>query len=61
MKYKAVILLKYGACSQIFDTLGEAERWLDSVNNNYESTTYIQELDEDYQVKDSFYYTERKK
>lgn len=55
--YKAVILMNENSISRIFSTVADAERWLDSENNNLERTSYIQELDQDYKVKDWFYYT----
>lgn len=55
--YKAVILMNENSISRIFSTVVDAERWLDSENNNLERTSYIQELDQDYKVKDWFYYT----
>ena len=56
MRYKATIK-RHGYISETFDTLAEAMEWLDSQNNNLESTTFIEEIDASGAVQDWFYYT----
>lgn len=57
MRYMATILLPHGRLSEVFLTVGDAEQWLDSQNNNAEYTTIIDELDENGNVVDGFFYT----
>ena len=57
MKYMATILFPHGRLSDVFPTVGDAEQWLDSQNNNAEYTTIIDELDENGKVVDGFFYT----
>ena len=56
MRYKATIK-RHGYINETFDTLAEAMEWLDSQNNNLESTTFIEEIDASGVVQDWFYYT----
>lgn len=55
--YRAVISYGCDTISETFRTISDAEHWIDSNNNNYEYISYIQELDQDYKVRDWFYYT----
>lgn len=55
--YKAIIILNNAPWSSVFPTIHDAEHWLDSQNNNNEHTTIIQELDQNNNVVDWFYYT----
>ena len=57
MRYMATILFPHGRMSNVFLTVGDAEQWLDSQNNNAEYTTIIDELDENGKVVDGFFYT----
>ena len=57
MKYKATIFLPTGSKSEIFDSQVAAAQWLDSENNNLESTTMIEELDNSGKKKDGYFYT----
>lgn len=61
MTYLATI--KYPTCSRsmFFQRITEAERWLDSNNNNLEYATYIEEFNDDWQKTDGFMYTQEKK
>ena len=58
MKYKAVIVFASHKLTNVFNTVGAAERWIDSNNNNHDYTSYIQEIDTAGNVVDWFYYTE---
>lgn len=58
MRYKAVILLGSNKLTNMFNTVGSAEQWIDSNNNNHDYTSYIQEIDNLGNVVDWFYYTE---
>ena len=60
MTYKAIIMLPNGNLSKEFSTVMQAEQWLDSVNNNFEHTTIVQEVNNN-MVVDWFYYTEAAK
>lgn len=57
MKYRATILFPSGNMSDLFPTVAAAEQWLDLQNNNAERTTIIDELDENGNVIDGFFYT----
>lgn len=59
IKYRAIVLTGTGGYLKEFTSLGEAERWLDSENNNYERTTIIETFEGDKKI-DSFYYTTAK-
>lgn len=61
MRYKAVIVFDTNTLSEVFPTVGMAEQWIDSNNNNYDYTSYIQELDSRNNVIDWFYYTESRR
>lgn len=58
--YRGKIVYPHMTLSEIFPTVGTAEQWLDSQNNNAEYTTIIEELDANGNVSDWFYYTEKK-
>ena len=60
MKYRAVLRLGYNVISRKFDTVGDAEQWILSENNNMDSTSYIQQLDDNDNVVDWFYYSKKK-
>jgi len=49
-KYKAVIHLGSNKISKLFSTVGEAEQWINTENNNFEYTSYIQELNENNEI-----------
>lgn len=57
MKYRAVVRLGSNVISQCFPTVGEAEQWIASENNNLEYVSYVQELNENNEVIDWFYYS----
>ena len=57
MKYLATFDPTGLKISNVFNTLFEAEEWLDSMNNNLEYTTMIDIIDEDGHKKDGFFYT----
>lgn len=58
MRYVATVIMPAGRISDTFPTVGQAEQWLDSQNNNYEYTTVIGEIDDNNMVVDWFFYTE---
>ena len=57
MKYRATIIMPMGRMSEDFPTVKKAEEWLDSLNNNWERTTMIDEIDDKGKVVDGFIYT----
>lgn len=57
MKYLATIKFGKESNAQSFDTIKDAEFWLDSQNNNAEHTTIIAQVDDKWIVQDWFYYT----
>lgn len=59
MKYVATIRYKDGSHSQMFNTVTAAEQWLDEQNNNLENDTIIDEYDDDWTLKDGFFYTRK--
>lgn len=61
MTYKATIVYPYGRHSELFNTMKEAEEWLDERNNNCENTTIIDTIDESGKIIDGFFYTMEKK
>ena len=58
MRYVATVIMPTGRISDTFPTVGQAEQWLDSQNDNYEYTTVIGEIDDNNMVVDWFFYTE---
>ena len=58
MRYKAVIVFASHKLTNVFNTVGAAEQWIDNNNNNHDYTSYIQEIDNSGNVVDWFYYTE---
>ena len=60
MKYLATILMGIDSYSQSFNTIAEAERWLDENNNNMEFTTIIDEYNDKWEKVDGFFYTRAK-
>lgn len=60
MRYKAKIIFHNTVLTRTFESIGAAESWLDSENNNLENTTIIEELDTNGKTVDWFYYTEKK-
>ena len=57
--YRATILSPAGRRSRNFVILQDAYNWLDSENNNYESTTMVEFIEEDTGRKvDGFFYTQ---
>ena len=60
MKYLATIVNGVETYSKSFNTIVEAERWLDMNNNNGELTTIIDEYNDKWQKVDGFFYTEAK-
>ena len=58
MRYVAVVIMPQGRLLDKFPTVGQAEQWLDSQNNNHEYTTVIGELDDNDMIVDWFFYTE---
>ena len=59
MKYFATIRDDYGSSSKTFNTVLAAEEWLDTQNNNFNSDTIIEEYDDNWVKKDSFFYTRK--
>lgn len=59
MKYLATIKKEYDSSSMSFNSIFEAERWLDENNKNMEHLTYIEEYDDSWNKIGSFVYTER--
>ena len=57
MKYIAQIIMPSGRLSERFSTIGQAEDWLNSENNNHQYTTIIGELDDNDMIVDWFFYT----
>lgn len=60
MKYLATVMTGIDSYSQSFNTIPEAERWLDMNNHNGEFTTIIDEYDDNWNKKGGFFYTRRK-
>jgi len=60
MKYLATVLTGIETYSRSFNTVMEAERWLDEHNNNGEYTTIIDEYNDKWEKIDGFFYTEAK-
>ncbi len=58
MKYRAVIIFHKGVMFQWFDTLGEAERWIDSHENDNYSMIEVYEKG---RKVGGFFYTEKKR
>ena len=58
MKYLATIKFGSDSSSQSFESLHAAEKWLDTQNNNLEHTTIIYEMDDKWNIVNSFYHTE---
>lgn len=61
MKYVATILSDTDSYSTSFESIIDAEEWLDEQNRNKELTTIIDEYDDKWNKVGSFYYTEAKK
>ena len=60
MKYLATVITGVETYSKSFNTVGEAERWLDQNNNNGELTTIIDEYNDKWEKVDGFFYTKEK-
>jgi len=60
MKYMATVLMGIESYSKSFNTVAEAERWLDQNNNNGELTTIIDEYNDKWEKVDGFFYTKEK-
>lgn len=58
-QFRAILDLPSGRQSMYFHTIGAAEIWIDSNNNNLEYTSIIEELNEAGQVVDWYYHTKR--
>lgn len=61
MKYIATIKYGIDSYSKSFDEKKDAEQWLDSQNNNAEYATYIQEVDKNWKVVNTYCHTEAAK
>ena len=61
MTYRATIIANGNRISRDFPTLFDAAYWLDSENNNLDTTTIIETFDEAGNKKDGFFYTEKTK
>ena len=59
--YLATIKYTYDSQSKTFDTVKEAEQWLDSINNNLQYTTFITEYNNKWERVGGFVYTEEAK
>lgn len=59
-KFRAVILCGSVLLTSYHETEKAAVQWIENNNNNMEWTSYVQELDSDHKIKDSFYYTTAK-
>lgn len=60
MKYLATVVMGNESYSKSFNTVGEAERWLDQNNNNGQLTTIIDEYNDKWEKVDGFFYTKEK-
>lgn len=60
MKYLATVVMGIESYSKSFNTVGEAERWLDQNNNNGQLTTIIDEYNDKWEKVDGFFYTKEK-
>ena len=56
--YLATIKRHYDSESKTFDTIADAEQWLDENNNNHENVTFIDEYDNNWWKVGGFIYTE---